>query len=211
MWGRGVVIIALATGCSTPKRVSVDVAPVNALVPEDLRPTLTFESRELVVEVDGTKARYVMPVPKGYLIMPWVKPDAADRTIRLSDDQMATFLTVGARCDGACGVREWKQTVDKLSFAPTLADEAIVVVSDTTTGDAATGFERRVLITENPKLEKTTITHAAWAAGADRYWTCTFELSGPMQRATAAYVKACDSIAHPGLVITKSTSTPPRN
>ena len=183
-------VMAVAA-CSGPRPAMIDLAAVNAAVPEEMRSTLAFEQRDLVVEVEGVKARYSIAVPAGFKIMPWRKPSASNQVIELGDLDQGK-LTLGSLCDGACGLRDWKATVDELSFVPIRAIQATEVAADETTTDPATRLERRVLIAKHAGVvPRTTVVHATWMEGGDRYWICQFELTGAFQSAVAAFVKAC--------------------
>ncbi len=204
--------ILAACGGST-RRPTIDVTPVNALVPVELRSELVFESRELPVELGDATTRYTMAVPTKFLIMPWVKPDPSRQLVVLGDLDQGK-LTVGAVCDGACGLRDWKATIDELSFAPIRAVKAVEIVADQTTLDRATGFQRRSMIAKHSEPTPTTIvSQAIWIDGGDRYWLCEVQLHGTLQAAAAAFAKACETVQRSGdgAMPIMSTAKPPPN
>lgn len=206
MLRRQLALAVLVAGCSRSHGVKIDTAAVNEAVPAELRAALRFEQRDLVVEVDGTKATYSIAVPEPFKVMPWIKPRSTSQLVVLGDLDGGK-LTAGAICDGTCGLRDWKATVDELVFSPLLATASTTTIADNATIDPTTHVERRLLITKHDGT--TAITQATWIAGGDRFWICNFELSGAWQDATRAFAKACESMRSDPAPKAISTAPPP--
>ncbi len=163
---------------------ALDVAGVNALVPADLKPKLTFDKTEVVEERGRHSTTYTLAAPKG-----WASKMKGFTSLKGGDDVgFFTSLDVGSNCDGTCEPKDWAATADKALFAQFAKDK---VVKDEKKPNS------RLLVAERD-AKTTFVIYAWWATGAKRYHSCFATLDEPVRAAAAAFEKACQAVSVTG-------------
>jgi hypothetical protein len=170
-------MLALLGSSACKKHNNVDVAAVNALVPEKLKYRLVFEPRELVAG-QHRHVTYTVPVPKL-----WRSDDvggavAADKTI---DGDSSIFLS--SSCDApSCTAEDWNGAIDRK-----IKESNVEVVRD------EHGDHRRVVVAK-PLLvqdDVESITVYWWRDNATEYHSCQVRLAAALKEVAAAFEKAC--------------------
>jgi hypothetical protein len=186
-----IIIVLAAAACSKsgadtsqkPAAPAIDVAAVNALVPAALKDKLAFEQRDLTESRGKHKITYTLAAPKG-----WKQDMEMFASLKASDGLgFMTSVGVGSNCDGACEPKDWAAVSAKVNFSQFASDK---VVKDEATPTS------HLLIADNG--DAIHVVYAWWAAGANRYHTCTASLEQPVRDAAPAFAKACQAVAIAG-------------
>ena len=177
----GVFAVANASGCK--KTYAVDIAAVNALVPEKLKCRLDFEPRELVAGLHR-HTTYTVPVPKTWRTNEVGGSEPVDKLV---DGDSSIFIA--SSCDqSSCSPKDWNAAIDrkvKESYLEVTRDEH--------------GDHRRVVVGKPTLTQQdlTSITVYWWFDGASEYHMCQVRLGAGSKGASAAFEKACElAVAH---------------
>ena len=166
-----------------PPAAPIDVAAVNALVPEALKAKLEFEKRDIVLERGRDKMTYTVAAPKGW--------KHASKMFANLEPESGTFgmfnkLKVNSNCDGACEPKDWAAISDKVDFAPYAKGK---IVKD------EKGKNRRTMIAEGAgATSAVNVIVAWWDDGGRNYWTCSAALEQDLAAAAPAFEKACQVV-----------------
>lgn len=167
--------------------IAIDVAAINALVPDALKAQLVFEQRTLTTVRGKKTATYTIAAPRD-----WVQDSKMFARMRPAEIYgRLTQLAVTANCDGACEPKDWAAVADRVDFAPRTSG---VIRKE------ARSPGRRVLIAEVEAgaTRATVVVAAWWRDGAPSYHVCTATLAAPFRDAAPAFDKACEAIAIAG-------------
>lgn len=171
-------------GSAAAPAAALDLAGINALVPEALKAKVTFEKAEIKRERGRRTAVFTLAAPKG-----WTQKQKDFSTLSPADQEgmFGTSIDVGTNCDGVCQPKDWAAVSDKSNFAQ-FKDAKILKDEKTATS--------RLMIAE--MSDKTYVQHATWTAGAKRYSTCMVTLKDEYREAAPAFAKACESVSLSG-------------
>lgn len=188
----GLFVFAFACGGSgkEPPTAKIDVAAVNALVPDALKAKIVFEEKA-VEEERGRKSTtvYTLAAPKTWTagdmkMFAKLRPPSADGFGNFTE------ISLGSNCDGACEEKDWAKVSEKVDFKQ-FRDKKIVKDDLTKTS--------HLMVADDG--DDTFITYAWWVDGGSNYYTCRATLSkgfsteGPDPRAAApAFEKACQAV-----------------
>lgn len=157
-------------------KTSVDVAAVNAAVPEALAPKITFEQAKLDDD------RIIAAVPST-----WESKHIPGRYTPARDADLGFFTSfgVGSNCDGSCADKDWKATADKVEFEQFTSKDGVVK-------DEALDGGRFLKAKDGESVH---LVFAWWKKGASRYFFCRATLEGAEAlSAEPAFDKACRSL-----------------
>jgi len=170
-------------GGSAAAAKTIDVAPINAIVPAALKDKLVFEKRDIVLERGRHNTTYTLAAPKGWTqrmkSFGGLEPDRKDLGF-------FTKFDVGSNCDGECKPKNWEEVADKVNFSP-VAKGGKVLKDEKTKG-------HRTMIAEAGDGSTTSVIVAWWNDGDSKYWTCTATLDKEIKDAAAAFEKACQNV-----------------
>ena len=132
----GIALVAAACGKKTDtgsasSAKTIDVAPLNAIVPAAFKDKLVFEKRDIVLERGRHKATYTLAAPKG-----WKQEMASFGDLEPDRKDLGFFTRfhVGSNCDGSCEPKNWEDVANKVNFEP-IAKGGTVLKDETATGD----------------------------------------------------------------------------
>lgn len=186
-------MFAFACGGSKkePPAVKIDVAAVNALVPEPLKAKLEFVETSVEEERGRSKTVYTAAAPKT-----WTGGDSKMKMFAKLEPPRAdgfgnfTGMQFGSNCDGRCEEKDWAKVSEKVDFAQ-FRDKKII--------KDELGKTSHLMVAEDG--DDTFVTYAWWVDGGSNYYTCRATLSkgfstdGPDPRAAAsAFEKACQAV-----------------
>ena len=173
------LLVALIACKGDKPKVTIDLAPINALVPSPLKDKLVFEQRAITIG----HATYTLAAPRswtqeGKLFAHWKGAEHSR-------------LEVGSNCDGTCTPKDWAAISDKVNFAPRAKGK---VLKDDK------GANRRTMIAQTSigGQETTDIVVAWWTDGANRYHQCTATLDDTIKDAASAFEKVCQAVVIEG-------------
>ena len=179
------------SGKKEPPVVKIDLAAVNALVPEPLKTKFEFVEKAVEEERGRSKTIYTAAAPKT-----WTEGDSKMKMFAKLEPPHAdgfgnfTGLQFGSNCDGACEEKDWAKVSEKVNFKQ-FRDKKIV--------KDELGKTSHLMVAEDG--DDTFITYAWWVDGGSNYYTCTATLSkgfsseAPDPRAAApAFEKACQAV-----------------
>lgn len=162
---------------------TIDVAPINAIVPAALKDKLVFEKRDIVLERGRHNTTYTLAAPKGWTqqmkSFGGLEPDRKDLGF-------FTKFDVGSNCDGTCEPKNWEEVSDKVNFAP-MAKSGKVLKDEKAKG-------HRTMIVEANDGSTTSVITAWWNDGDRKYFTCTATLDKEVKDAAQAFEKACQNV-----------------
>jgi hypothetical protein len=191
----GLCVIALAACGSKkePPTVKIDVAAVNALVPEPLKAKLEFVEKS-VEEERGRRSKtvYTAAAPKS-----WTDGDSKMKMFAKleppNSDGFGNFtgMSFGSNCDGRCEEKDWAK-VSERDFAQFREKDKKIIKDEL-------GKTSHLMVASSD--DDVFITYAWWVDGGERYYTCRATLSkgfnpdAPDPRtAAAAFEKACQAV-----------------
>ena len=161
------------------KDVAIDVAGVNALVPDALKPKLVFEKRSITLEQGKHSPTFTLAAPKD-----WNQRSKMFGALEPASGGFGTEFKIGPNCDGACEPKDWAAIADMVHFAPR-AKAKIIKEDKATKG-------RRTLIAEEG--DATHVIVVWWTEGASEYISCTAKLASELKDAAPAFEKACQAV-----------------
>lgn len=152
--------------------VEESAAKVNALVPTELAPKLSF--------VPGTMRNEsgAALVPKGWEVA-FEGNYKAPRELGFG-----TSYWISSNCDGACTPKDWPAIADKVDFAQ--YGDGWKIAKD----EKADG--QRVIVAEKQDVH---VVVAKWKTGANRYFACRATLAPEAKAAAPAFEAACRGLA----------------
>jgi hypothetical protein len=186
-------VFAFACGGSKePPSVKIDLAAVNALVPDNLKAKFEFVEKSVVEERGRrSKTTYTAAAPKS-----WTEGDSKMKMFAKleppSSDGLGHFsgMQFGSNCDGRCEEKDWAKVSEKVNFAQ-FRDKKII--------KDELGKTSHLMIAEDG--DDTFITYAWWVDGGSNYYTCTAKLSKGFSSealdprpAAPAFAKACQAV-----------------
>lgn len=183
--GAWLAAVSFIAGCSKKEEkapeVPIDVAAVNALVPEALRDKLVFEQRDIEEERGKGKNVYTLAAPRGWKegmkMFAALKPE-------VSGLGFFTELSVGTNCDGFCEPKDWSAVVEKVHKSGMSGE----ILKDDKRADG------RTIIGKSSDGKTTTVLVASWKEGDRRYAKCEARLDEPLAAAAPAFEKACERV-----------------
>jgi len=161
------------------KDVAIDVAGVNALVPEALKAKLVFEKRSITLEQGKHSPTFTLAAPKD-----WTQRSKMFGALEPASGGFGTEFKIGPNCDGACEPKDWAAIAEKVHFAP-LAKAKVIKEDKATKG-------KRTLIAEEG--DTTHVIVVWWTEGASEYISCTAKLGSELKDAAPAFEKACQAV-----------------
>jgi hypothetical protein len=178
------LVVAMSCGKKEEEKapeVPIDVAAVNALVPESLRDKLVFEQQDIVEERGKSKTIYTVAAPRGW--KPGMKGFA---TVKPEEHDLGFFteLSVGTNCDGFCEAKDWAAVVEKVHKS---AISGEIIKDDKRPGG-------RTIVGKSNDGKTTTVLVASWKEGDRRYAKCEARLEEALAAAAPAFEKACERV-----------------
>lgn len=175
-----------ACGKSVPNSIPdprpLDLAAINALVPDSLKADLVFEATQLDVWGDDTRETFTVATPKG-----WTGDRASPLMVKLEPPAgklgRYTLLRVAL---GGGGKDDKPQDWDAVSRKREFNKPKLITIER----DEDSPTDHLLVDTDGTRH----ITYAWWRPGGLHYYTCEVTLNGPVGAAEAAFERACKSI-----------------
>ncbi len=177
-----------------PPVVSIDVAAVNAVVPEPFRAKLVFEKRDLPAESMRGKTVFTVAAPKSWVLDEFQLPDTASLHPPYGMDSgygNGTALKLSSACGGLCEEKDWAkvaaENLSRFGSPPKILRDEKTATSLLRVAEADLGLY---------------FEYSFWYPGATQYFECNVTLlreagndEAPDPRtALAPFEQACKAV-----------------
>lgn len=184
---------AILFGCN--RAFSLNVSPVNDLVPQKYKQQLVFEPRD----AKYGPIKFMLPVPKG-----WEKEAVLGEGSGMGSYTDGTSsISVRSSCDHKqlCMPANWNQQIDKdLAWQNDIArtnpsgwkenrsDSDVMKIERNVWIDGRRIVRIRDLFGEDPRIS---VKVFWWSVGGSEFYSCVAQLNSGLQDAADAFEKAC--------------------
>jgi len=183
------LVVGLAACGKAPNRIPdprpLDLAAINALVPDSLKADLVFEAAQLEISSDYARETFAVAMPKD-----WVGERTGPLAIELhAPNKLGTFtklrIGIGAGGDGD-KPQDWHAVSRK--------SELDLSKSITIEKDEHSPTDHLLVYTNDTIAPRFHIIYVWWRPGGTAYYSCMATVDGPATQAEAAFEHVCKSI-----------------